>query len=64
VSGVETLSVHHPDLGSLVMPKEWTDWARPGTQPYAAEPPLLVDVFGLCALADVIASLRRDPVRS
>jgi hypothetical protein len=64
VSGVETLSLRHPDLGSFAMPREWTDWARPGVQPCSAGPPLLVDAFGLSALADVIASLRRRAVRN
>src|SRR6266478_7650939 len=30
VSGVETLSLRHADLGSFAMPREWTDWAPPG----------------------------------
>jgi hypothetical protein len=33
-------------------------------QPCTAGPPLLVDAFGLSALADVIASLQRRPVRN
>ena len=32
VSGVETLSLRHPDLGSFAMPREWTNWAPPGEQ--------------------------------
>src|SRR5713226_4888510 len=29
VSGVETLSLRHPDLGSFAMRREWTDWGTP-----------------------------------
>jgi hypothetical protein len=53
VAGVERLVVQDPDLGSFAVPREWTDWAVPegrGT-------PLLIDTFGLIALAELIASL-------
>jgi hypothetical protein len=56
VSGVETLSLRHTDLGSFALPREWTDWAPPGTQTPASAVPLLVDAFGLVALAELIAS--------
>jgi len=32
VSGVETLSLRHADLGSFALPREWTDWGAPGVQ--------------------------------
>jgi hypothetical protein len=57
VSGVETLSLRHTDLGSFAMPREWTDWARPGSQGCSGGQPLLVDAFGLVALAELVASL-------
>jgi hypothetical protein len=57
VSGVETLSLRHADLGSFALPREWTDWGPPGTQAPASAVPLLIDVFGLVALAELIASL-------
>jgi hypothetical protein len=60
VSGVETLSLRHTDLGSFAMPREWTDWARPGTQACSDNKRLLVDAFGLVALAELVAFLALD----
>jgi hypothetical protein len=57
VSGVETLSLRHADFGSFAMPREWTDWAPPGAQASANATPLLMDAFGLVALAEFIATL-------
>jgi len=57
VSGVETLSLRHPDLGSFAMPREWTNWAPPGEQISAGAVPLLIDAFGLTALAELMASI-------
>ena len=37
VSGVETLSLRHADLGSFALPREWTDWGPPGFQAHAGE---------------------------
>src|SRR5215831_8713338 len=31
VSGVETLSLRHTEMGSFAVPREWTDWAPSGT---------------------------------
>ena len=57
VSGVDTLSLRHAELGSFAMPREWTDWAPPGAQACASSEGLLLDAFGLIALAELIASL-------
>jgi len=59
VSGVETLSLRHADLGSFAMPREWTDWAFPDGQGSGGGDPSLVDAFGLVALAELIASLAK-----
>ena len=64
VSGVETLSLRDSDLGSFAMPREWTDWAPPGGQACASGAPLVIDAFGLVAVADLIASLHRGQIRS
>jgi hypothetical protein len=58
ISGVETLSLRHSDLGSFAMPREWTDWATPDAQvtPTGAQP-LITDAFGLLALNELIALL-------
>jgi hypothetical protein len=58
VSGIETLSLRHSGLGSFAMPRDWTDWAPPGSQPRSGDKPLLVDAFGLIALAELFAALR------
>jgi hypothetical protein len=59
VSGIETLSLRHADLGTFAMPREWTDWAPPSAQTFGGGVPLLVDAFGLAALAELIASLAK-----
>jgi hypothetical protein len=56
VAGVETLSLRDPELGSFAMPREWTDWATPDREVCGAK--LLIDAFGLTALADFITTLR------
>jgi hypothetical protein len=56
VAGVETLSVEDPDLGSFAVPREWTDWAAPKERACCGTP-LVIDAFGLVALAELIASL-------
>src|SRR5215469_13350738 len=56
VSGVPTLSVRHPDLGSFAIPEDWTDWS-------ASAPPssqsLVLDAFGLAELAAIVESISR-----
>jgi len=61
VSGVETLSLRHAERGSFGVPREWTDWAPPGTQAatIGSQQPLLIDVPGLLALTELIFSLKQ-----
>ena len=60
VSGVETLSLRHAELGSFAMPREWTDWAPPDAPAVEFGPALMFDAFGLAALATLVLALRRD----
>ena len=57
VSGVETLSLHHNKLGSIAVPREWTNWAPPGSQSCLGEQRLLADPWGLVALAELVTAL-------
>jgi hypothetical protein len=57
VSGVATLSMRHADLGSFAVPQEWTDWRAPAE---AADASLMIDAFGLAALALIVVSLMRN----
>jgi hypothetical protein len=60
VSGVDTLSLRHSELGSFAMPREWTDWAPPNAQVMpAGGQSLITDAFGLLALNELVASLTR-----
>jgi hypothetical protein len=61
VSGVETLSLRRTGPGSFAVPREWTDWAPPGTQAatIGSQQPLLIDAPGLLALTEFISSLKR-----
>ena len=58
VSGVETLSLRHVELGSFAVPREWTDWAPLDAQaaPTGGQP-LLIDAFGLSALTELVTLL-------
>jgi hypothetical protein len=58
---VETLYLRHAEMGSLAVPREWTDWAPPGTpsEPMNGQQPLLVDTPGLLALCELVFSLKR-----
>jgi len=51
------LSLRHPDLGSFAMPRDWTDWALPSSQPCSGDEGLVVDAAGLIALAEFFAAL-------
>jgi len=64
VSGVATLSVRHPELGSFAIRKDWTDWSVASTPP--GFPSLKIDAFGFADLAAIVESLsaaqkRLDP---
>jgi hypothetical protein len=60
VSGVETLSLRHSELGSFAMPREWTDWARPNAHVTPTDgQPLITNAFGRLALNELVASLTR-----
>jgi hypothetical protein len=60
VSGVDTLSLRHSELGSFAMPSEWTDWAPPNAHVAPTDgKPLITDAFGLSALNELVASLTR-----
>ncbi|MBT1517051.1 hypothetical protein KIP88_42510 [Bradyrhizobium sp. SRL28] len=60
ISGVETLSLSHAEIGSLAVPRDWTDWALPGarSEPINGQQPLLIDALGLLALAEFTSSLK------
>jgi len=58
VSGVETLSLRHAELGSFGMPRDWTDWAPPDAPAVAIGEALILDAFGLVALAALLRSIR------
>jgi hypothetical protein len=57
VSGVETLSLRHPDLGSFAMIREWTDWAAPDVRAAPCVQPIVIDASGLIALAELVESI-------
>jgi Family of unknown function (DUF5372) len=60
VSGIETLSLRHAELGSFGMAREWTDWAPPGALSLAIGEALIVDVVGLIELAKVVQLIGED----
>jgi hypothetical protein len=57
VSGIETLCLHHKELGALAVPRDWTNWALPGSQAWSAEEQLLIDAWGLVALVELVVAL-------
>jgi hypothetical protein len=62
VSGVATLSVRHPDLGSFAIRADWTDWSVSNTPPGSQS--LVIDAFGLTELAEIVESLGRGSKRA
>ena len=64
VSGVELLSLRHPELGSLSVARDWTDWAAPGTSPPDPHLALIIDADGLLALGDLLDALNRNSFES
>jgi hypothetical protein len=62
VSGVATLSVRHPELGSFAIREDWTDWSVANSTSSAQS--LMIDVFGLAELAVIVESLARDSNRA
>jgi hypothetical protein len=52
------LSLRHIELGSFAVPREWTDWTLLDAQAAPTDDrPLLIDAFGLLALAELVRSL-------
>ena len=51
VSGIETLIVGHAKRGSFSIPREWTDWGTPASDPQAPaccfDPGMLLDLIAL-----------------
>src|SRR5258708_16531710 len=56
VSGVETLSLRHPDLGSFAMRREWTDWAAPEAGAAPGIEPIIIHPSGPAAPAGLVQS--------
>ena len=61
VSGVATLSMRHADLGSFAVPQEWTDRGAPAAE--SNDYSLMIDAFGLVALATIVDFLMRDQTK-
>jgi hypothetical protein len=57
VSGVPTLSVRHPELGSFAIPEDWTDWSA-ATAPSTSQS-LMIDAFGLAELVAIVECISR-----
>jgi Family of unknown function (DUF5372) len=60
VSGVETLILRHSELGSVTVPREWTDLAPPGSHASSGDQGLKIDAYGLVALAELTTVLLSD----
>ena len=58
------LSLRHPDLGSLSVARDWTDWAAPGTNPPDPHLALIIDADGLLTLSDLVDALSRNSFES
>ena len=66
ISGAETLSLRHIEMGSFAVRRDWTDWAPPGTSSVTTDrhPALFIDASGLLALAELVQSLKRSEVKA
>jgi hypothetical protein len=61
VSGLARLSLRHPELGTLAVPADWTDWFVASTPPGQS---LMIDAFGFAELAVIVESISRGSKRS
>jgi hypothetical protein len=61
VSGLARLSLRHPELGTLAVPADWTDWSVASTPPGQS---LMIDAFGFAELAVIVESLSRGSKKS
>jgi hypothetical protein len=66
ISGAETLSLRHIEMGSFAVRRDWTDWAPPGTPSVATDrhAALFIDASGLLALAELVQLLKHSKVRA
>jgi hypothetical protein len=66
ISGAETLSLRHIEMGSFAVRRDWTDWALPGTPSATTDrhPALFIDAFGLLALAELVQTLKHGKVKA
>ena len=66
ISGAETLSLRHTEMGSFAIRRDWTDWAPPGTPSEATSgySPLFIDASGLLALAELVLWLKHNKMRA
>jgi hypothetical protein len=55
------LSLRHPELGTLAVPADWTDWSVASTPPGQS---LMIDAFGFAELAVIVESIDRGSKRS
>ena len=59
LTGRESLSLRHPERGSLAILRDWTDWAPPGASPPPGSEPLRFDAFGLIRVAELVVCLNQ-----
>jgi hypothetical protein len=66
ISGAETLSLRHIEMGSFAVRRDWTDWALPGTPSLTTDrhPALFIDASGLLALAELVQTLKHGKVKA
>jgi len=57
VSGIDTLILRHPQLGSYTVAREWTDWRLPDDSTLADTPHRKLGATSLLQLASLLAEV-------
>jgi Family of unknown function (DUF5372) len=60
LSGVESLSLRHPEFGSFALAREWTDWAPPDATAFTGGKALMVDAIVLIAITKIVKFVDQD----
>jgi hypothetical protein len=60
LTGGDSLSLRHPELGTFAVSRDWTDWSPPGSEPPPGAMPLFVDALALLQLAELVKAIKSE----
>ena len=60
ISGVETVSLKHPQRGSFAVPREWTDQSEPHLSILLGGLPCILEPYSLLELTELVQNLNKE----